>query len=188
MKLVAVALLLAPLVAAAQGGNVSNPVVVIKTSLGEITVELDAQKAPKTVENFLKYVDDKFYDGTIFHRVISTFMIQGGGHDANLVKKTTRASIPNESKNGLSNVRGSIAMARTSDPDSATAQFFINVKDNRSLDRSGDSPSAAGYAVFGKVTAGLDVVDKIKDVPTGVKGGMGDVPTTPVVIESIRRK
>jgi cyclophilin family peptidyl-prolyl cis-trans isomerase len=189
MKLFAVALLLAPLVAAGEGVSVSqNPVVVMKTSMGDITVELEKDKAPKTVENFLKYVDDKFYDGTVFHRVISTFMIQGGGHDASLVKKQTRAAIPNESKNGLSNARGTIAMARTSDPDSATAQFFINVKDNRNLDRSGDSPQQAGYCVFGKVIAGMDVVDKIKDVPTGVKNGMADVPTTAVVIESIRRK
>ena len=162
--------------------------VLIKTNLGEMTVELYPDKAPKTVENFLAYVNGKFYDGTIFHRVIDNFMIQGGGFTADMNQKATHAPVKNEAGNGLSNARGTIAMARTSDPDSATAQFFINVKDNRSLDRSGDSPSAAGYAVFGKVTAGLDVVDKIKDVPTGVKGGMGDVPTTPVVIESIRRK
>ena len=115
-------------------------------------------------------------------------MIQGGGFDAGLVKKATRAAIVNEAKNGLSNARGTIAMARTSDPDSATAQFFINVKDNAALDRSGDGPQGAGYAVFGKVTEGMDVVDKIKAVPTGMKSGMNDVPTTPVVIESVRRK
>jgi len=188
MKLFAVALLLAPLVAAGAGGDVKNPTVVIKTSLGDITVELAADKAPETVKNFLQYVDDKFYDRTIFHRVISSFMIQGGGFDAGLVKKATRAAIANEAKNGLSNARGTIAMARTSDPDSATAQFFINVKDNAALDRSGDGPQGAGYAVFGKVTEGMDVVDKIKAVPTGMKSGMNDVPTTPVVIESVRRK
>ncbi|HKC23288.1 MAG TPA: peptidylprolyl isomerase [Thermoanaerobaculia bacterium] len=188
MKLLAVALLLAPFVAAGAGGDVKNPAVVIKTSLGEITVELEPEKAPATVKGFLQYVDDKFYDGTIFHRVISTFMIQGGGFDAGLVKKATRPPVVNEAKNGLTNARGTIAMARTSVPDSATSQFFINVKDNANLDRRDDSPQGAGYCVFGRVTSGMEVVDKIKAVPTGAKGGMNDVPTTPVVIESIRRK
>jgi peptidyl-prolyl cis-trans isomerase A (cyclophilin A) len=162
------------------------PVVVeVKTSLGAFKIELNAEKAPKTVENFLKYVDDKFYDGTIFHRVISDFMIQGGGFDKAMTKKSTREPVENEAKNALSNVRGTVAMARTSDPNSATAQFFVNVKDNKNLDYGG--PSGDGYCVFGKVIAGMDVVDKIKVVPTGSQGGMGDVPQTPIVIESIRR-
>jgi cyclophilin family peptidyl-prolyl cis-trans isomerase len=188
MKLLRAALLLAPLAALGAGGDVNKPVVAIKTSLGEIDVELDAEKAPVTVRNFLSYVDEKFYDGTVFHRVIGNFMIQGGGLDANLVKKPTHAPIANEAKNGLSNARGTISMARTGDPNSATAQFFINVKDNGALDRRDDSAGGAGYAVFGKVVAGMDVVDKIKNVPTGSKSGFQDVPTTPVVIESIRRK
>jgi cyclophilin family peptidyl-prolyl cis-trans isomerase len=190
MHRLAVALLLVPFAAAAAGGDVPspNPSVLIKTSLGDITVELAPDKAPETVKNFLQYVDDKFYDKTIFHRVISGFMIQGGGLDAGLVKKATRPPVKNESSNGLSNDRGTIAMARTSDPDSATAQFFINVVDNKMLDKKGDAPSAAGYCVFGKVTAGMDVVDKIRAVPTGARSGFNDVPTTTVVIESIRRQ
>ena len=161
----------------------SNPSVVIKTSLGDVTVELYADKAPETVKNFLQYVDDKFYDKTIFHRVISGFMIQGGGLDASLMKKATRPPVKNEAKNGLTNARGTVAMARTSDPDSATAQFFINVVDNGMLDAKS---AIDGYAVFGEVISGMDVVDKIKAVPTGQKAGMQDVPLTPVVIESVR--
>lgn len=187
MQRIAVALLLASFAVARAGGDVANPSVLIKTSMGDITVELAADKAPGTVKNFLQYVDDKFYDKTIFHRVIAGFMIQGGGLDAGLVKKATRPAIKNESSNGLSNARGTIAMARTSDPDSATAQFFINVVDNKMLDRRGDAPAEAGYCVFGKVTSGMDVVDKIKAVPTGSRSGFNDVPTTTVVIESIRR-
>jgi cyclophilin family peptidyl-prolyl cis-trans isomerase len=164
-----------------------GPMVEIKTNFGVITAELYPDKAPKTVANFLEYVDAGFYDGTIFHRVIPTFMIQGGGFDAQMNKKPTRAPVVNEAGNGLSNATGTLAMARTSDPNSATAQFFINVKDNDRLDRSGPSPAQAGYAVFGKVKTGMDVVLKIKDVPTGMAAGMNDVPTTPVVIESIRR-
>jgi cyclophilin family peptidyl-prolyl cis-trans isomerase len=163
------------------------PMVEITTSLGTIKVELYPDKAPKTVANFLAYVDDKFYDGTIFHRVISTFMIQGGGYDQSMQRKETRAPVVNEASNGLSNARGTIAMARTSDPDSATAQFFINVKDNAQLDRRDATPMGAGYCVFGKVVSGMDVVDKIKAVPTGVKNGMKDVPETPVLIQSVRR-
>ena len=166
----------------------NKPVVEMKTSMGTITVELDAEKAPKTVENFLQYVKDRFYDGTVFHRVIPDFMIQGGGHDVSLAKKPTRAPIKNESKNGLKNLKGTIAMARTNDPNSATAQFFINLKDNVFLDYKGDAGSEVGYCVFGKVTAGMDVVDKIKSVPTGMKNGMGDVPVQNVVIESVRLK
>jgi peptidyl-prolyl cis-trans isomerase A (cyclophilin A) len=160
-----------------------HPVVVIDTSMGEITLELDAEKAPITAENFLKYVDDKFFDGLTFHRVISGFMIQGGGFDEQMNPKRDgiRAPIRNESGNGLMNARGSIAMARTSDPNSATSQFFINHKDNPFLDQN-------RYAVFGKVTGGLDVVDKIASVRTTRIRGMDDVPAEPVVIKSIRRK
>jgi cyclophilin family peptidyl-prolyl cis-trans isomerase len=163
----------------------TNPVVVMKTSMGDITIELDQAKAPITTKNFLRYVNEKFYDGTLFHRVISTFMIQGGGFDKNLHEKTTHEPIKNESSNGLKNDRGTIAMARLPDPNSATAQFFINVKDNPGL----NYPNGGGYAVFGKVIAGMDVVDKIKAVPTkDVSAEMGDVPVTPVVIESVRVK
>ena len=167
-----------------------HPVVVLDTTAGEITIELDQEKAPISVDNFLKYVDDKFYDGLIFHRVIPTFMIQGGGFDSQLREKDEgkRAPIRNESGNGLSNTRGTIAMARTPDPNSATCQFFINRVDNLFLDSSG-----GGYAVFGKVTAGMDVVDKIATAPKATRrdaGGrpMQDVPVDPVVIKSARRK
>ena len=166
----------------------ANPVVVIETSLGSMTAELFADKAPKTVENFLAYVKSDFYRGTIFHRVIKTFMIQGGGFTADMNKKATRAPIPNEATNGLSNKRGTLAMARTSDVNSATAQFFINTKDNTGLDHRGNSPDAFGYAVFGNVTEGLDVLDKIASVPTTTKGSYQDVPVTDVVIKSIRLK
>jgi len=151
------------------------------TSAGDIVVELDADKAPKTVENFVAYVKAGQYNGTIFHRVIPTFMIQGGGMTADMKEKPTRAPIPLESRNGLSNVRGSIAMARTSDPNSATAQFFINVKDNDRLDAA-NARDGNGYAVFGKVVSGMEVVDKIRDVPTASKGMHDDVPVTPVTI------
>ena len=161
--------------------------VLIKTSLGDMTVELYPDKAPKTVENFLAYVNAGFYDGTIFHRVIDNFMIQGGGFTRDLRQKPTRPAIANEAKNGLSNLRGTLAMARTGDPNSATAQFFINVVDNPRLDYTSDASGATwGYCVFGKVTSGLDVIDKIKAVPTGAQGPFkSDVPTTPVVIEKI---
>lgn len=158
------------------------PKVQLHTSLGDITIELYADKAPKSVENFLTYVKSGFYDGTIFHRVIADFMVQGGGFTRDLRQKPTRAAIPIESKNGLSNLRGTVAMARTADPNSATAQFFINTVDNPRLDYAGDANP--GYAVFGKVIAGLDVVDKIRAVPTGAQGPFrSDVPLTPVVIE-----
>ena len=165
-----------------------KPVVEMKTTLGTVTIELDAEKAPITVQNFLQYVKDKFYDNTVFHRVIPDFMIQGGGHDIRLEKKPTLAAIKNEAANGLKNVMGSIAMARTSDPNSATAQFFINVKDNTMLDFKDDSPQGIGYCVFGRVTDGMDVVEKIKAVPTGNRNGMQNVPMTNVVIESVRLK
>jgi len=153
----------------------------LSTSAGDIVIELDAAKAPKTVENFVTYVKAGQYNGTIFHRVIPTFMIQGGGMTADMKEKSTRAPIPLESRNGLSNVRGSVAMARTNDPNSATAQFFINVKDNDRLDAA-NARDGNGYAVFGKVVAGMDVVDKIRDVPTGSKGMHDDVPLTPITI------
>ncbi|MBI2732912.1 MAG: peptidyl-prolyl cis-trans isomerase [Aquabacterium sp.] len=155
----------------------------ISTSLGDIVVQLDAAKAPKTVDNFLQYVKAGHYNGTVFHRVIDGFMIQGGGMTPDMKEKPTRSPIPLESRNGLSNVRGSIAMARTSVPDSATAQFFINVKDNAFLDAA-RSPDGNGYAVFGKVVQGMDVVDKIRKVETGQKGPYGDVPVQPVIIKT----
>ncbi len=164
-----------------------NPVVTLKTSMGDITLELYPDKAPATVENFLQYVDDGFYKGTIFHRVIRNFMIQGGGFDARMSKKSTRAAIKNEAGNGLKNARGTIAMARTSVPNSATAQFFINTVDNRSLDFKNPSPRGIGYCVFGRVTEGLDIVDKIESVVTGTAGGMRDVPQTEIVIETAVR-
>lgn len=158
--------------------------VLIKTSLGDITVELYPDKSPKSVENFLGYVKSGFYDGTVFHRVIEGFMIQGGGFTKDLRQKPTKAPIPIESKNGLSNLRGTVSMARTMDPNSATAQFFINTVDNPRLDYVSDANP--GYAVFGKVISGLDVVDKIKAVPTGPQGPFrSDVPTTAVVIEKV---
>lgn len=168
----------------ADGANPATNKVLVKTSLGNITIELFPDKAPKSVENFLTYVKSGFYSGTIFHRVIPGFMIQGGGFGADLRQKKTRAPIPIESRNGLSNLRGTVAMARTLDPNSATAQFFINTVDNPRLDYASDANP--GYAVFGKVTDGMDVVDKIRATPTGPKGPFaGDVPTTPIVIEKI---
>ena len=161
-----------------------NPVVVMDTSMGTIKIELYPDKAPQTVKNFLGYVDDKFYDGTVFHRVIPGFMIQGGGFEPGMKEKQTKSPIKNESDNGLANERGTIAMARTSDPDSATAQFFINVKDNPGLNASGGRP---GYAVFGKVIDGMDVADKIVNVQTTTRGRNENVPETDVIIKSVRR-
>ena len=177
--------------------------VVMETSLGEVVIELDSVKAPGTVKSFLEYVDAGFYDGTVFHRVIPTFMIQGGGLDADLKQKPTRGPIKNEAKNGLKNARGTIAMARQQAPHSATSQFFINVADNRPLDYP--SRDGWGYCVFGRVVKGLDVVDKIRQVPTGRASGkllpqswgkelryvdapLGDVPKEAVVIRSVRRQ
>ena len=164
--------------AATKGGK---PVVVLVTSLGDITLELEPDKAPITVENFLNYVDAGFYDGTVFHRVIPNFMIQGGGLTPNLSQKPTRPAIKNEAENGLKNDAGTIAMARTSAPDSATAQFFINLKDNDFLNHGARD---FGYAVFGHVTQGMDVVKKIGAVPTGAN----DVPVEPVVIKHAKRQ
>ena len=157
------------------------PRVSLETSMGVIVLELDAEKAPVTVANFLQYVRDGHYDGTIFHRVISNFMIQGGGFTPNMQQKPTRAPIPLESRNGLRNTTGTIAMARTQVPDSATAQFFINVKDNDFLDQA-NSRDGHGYAVFGRVVSGMDVVEKIRTVPTSRRGMHSDVPVTPVTI------
>jgi cyclophilin family peptidyl-prolyl cis-trans isomerase len=189
---------LAFLAAAPAPAQEQNPVVVMETSMGTIKIELYQDKAPITVKNFLDYVDAKHYDGTIFHRVIADFMIQGGGFTADVKEKGTKAPIKNESFNGLSNERGTIAMARTNLPDSASAQFFINVKDNMGLDKA-KAKDKVGYAVFGKVTEGMDVVDKIRQVQTGtakatveVNGQFRetefeDVPVMAVVIKSVRR-
>jgi cyclophilin family peptidyl-prolyl cis-trans isomerase len=171
--------------APAERAMTDNPKVVMKTSMGEITIELDRAKAPVTVENFLQYVEAGHYDGTIFHRVIPRFMIQGGGFTADMQQKPTRPAIKNEAGNGLKNLTGTIAMARTSVVDSATSQFFINVADNAALDHRGETPQDFGYAVFGKVVAGMDVVQEIESVPTRAQGGHQNVPVTPVVIESV---
>ncbi|MCR5865239.1 peptidyl-prolyl cis-trans isomerase [Aquincola sp. J276] len=154
----------------------------LDTSMGPIVLELDAEKAPKSVANFVDYVKAGHYNGTVFHRVIDGFMIQGGGMDASMKEKPTRAPIPLESRNGLVNARGTVAMARTMDPNSATSQFFINLKDNSFLDQA-NSRDGNGYAVFGKVVSGMDVVDKIKAVPTGNNGPHQNVPLQPVVIK-----
>jgi cyclophilin family peptidyl-prolyl cis-trans isomerase len=156
------------------------PTVEMTTSQGKVTIELDAQAAPKTVANFLQYVRDGFYNGTVFHRVIAGFMVQGGGFTQNMQEKQTRAPIDNEARNGLKNKRGTIAMARTRNPNSATAQFFINVVDNGFLDYPGQD--GWGYAAFGKVTAGMDVVDRIAAQPTSY----GDVPAQPIIIQSVK--
>lgn len=162
--------------------------VVLDTSEGAIKIELNAEKAPKTVANFLQYVDDGHYDGTVFHRVISNFMIQGGGFDQDMREKDTRDPVENEADNGLRNERGAIAMARTSEPHSATAQFFINtVETNNFLDHTRKSGQGWGYCVFGKVVEGMDVVDKIRQVDTGRRGMHQDVPLEPVVIQSAKR-
>ena len=160
------------------------PVVELDTNMGAIVIELNEEKAPKTVENFLNYVKSGQYDGTIFHRIIDGFMIQGGGMDAEMNEKPTNAPIENEADNGLKNDKGTIAMARTQDPHSATSQFFINVKDNDFLNHSGKNMQGWGYTVFGKVTSGMDVIEKMKGVPTGRFGMHADVPKEPVVINS----
>jgi cyclophilin family peptidyl-prolyl cis-trans isomerase len=191
-----------PAVAAGQGGTKpvqapplqapplepapGNPVAVIATSLGDVTIELFKAQAPVSVENFLQYARDGFYDGTIFHRVVPRFMIQGGGYTPALVEKPTRPPIQNEATNGLRNQRGTVAMARRQALRSATSQFYINVADNRILDHSGYSPADFGYAVFGRVLNGMEIVDAIAAVPTGAKGGMTDVPLDPVVIKTLR--
>jgi peptidyl-prolyl cis-trans isomerase B (cyclophilin B) len=168
------------LAANAEGG--AAPQVKLETSMGDIVIELNQEKAPNTVANFISYVEDGFYNGTIFHRVIENFMVQGGGFDENFQQKSTKAPIENEADNGLSNKRGSIAMARTNDPHSATAQFFINAVDNDFLDFRGKAPSGWGYAVFGEVVEGMDVVDKIRQVDTTMRGPHQDVPAENIII------
>lgn len=162
------------------------PSVEFQTSQGNFTVELYPEKAPKTVANFLQYVNDSFYENTIFHRVISRFMIQGGGFERDLTEKNTRAPIVNESNNGLLNESGTIAMARTADPDSATAQFFVNLSDNQFLNYSSPDPEQIGYCVFGKVTSGFEVVQKIGLSPTTSMGRNADVPIKPITIKSVK--
>jgi cyclophilin family peptidyl-prolyl cis-trans isomerase len=165
-----------------------NPIVDIETSMGTITVELFKDQAPVSVANFLEYARDGFYPGTVFHRVVPGYVIQGGGFTSALVEKGTRPPIQNEATNGLSNRRGTLAMARTRSLRSATSQFYINLSNNPSLDHTGFSPDVFGYAVFGRVIAGMDVVDRIGQVKTGVRDGMDDVPVDPVVITKVTEK
>ena len=183
LKMVVLGLVVLGVVAA--GARAANPVVAVETSMGTFKVELFEDKAPETVKNFLKYVGDKHYDGTIFHRVISDFMIQGGGFEPGMKEKKTRDPIKNEASNGLSNLKGTIAMARTGEPNSATSQFYINVQDNTNLDKAKD-PRGVGYCVFGRVIKGMEVVEKIKGVETGTSKGHDDVPTKDVVIKSVK--
>ena len=164
------------------------PQVTIQTSMGPITIELYPDKAPNTVKNFLNYVDDSFYDGTIFHRVIPGFMVQGGGFTPDMNKKRTQGPLLNEADNGLKNDRGTLAMARTNDPHSATAQFFINVVDNDSLNHTSKTARGWGYTVFARVIEGMEIVDAISKVPTGVKNRMRDVPQEPVMLEKVTLK
>jgi cyclophilin family peptidyl-prolyl cis-trans isomerase len=164
----------------------ANPVVEMTTSMGTVRIEIFADKAPKSAENFLQYVRDRFYDGTVFHRVIPGFMVQGGGFTPDMEQKKTREPIQNEAQNGLKNTVGTLAMARTPHPHSATAQFFINVADNAFLDFTSPTQQGFGYAVFGRVTQGMDVVNKIVAVPTLNRGGHQNVPAKPVVIQSMR--
>ncbi|MGE4336919.1 MAG: peptidylprolyl isomerase [Pigmentiphaga sp.] len=159
-----------------------NPRVKLQTNQGDFVIELDAAKAPNTVQNFLDYVQDGFYDGTVFHRVISNFMVQGGGFEPGMQQKETKAPIDNEAANGLKNDKYTVAMARTNDPHSATAQFFVNTTDNDFLNFTAPNPRGWGYTVFGKVVEGTETIDKIKSVPTGSKGFHQDVPTEDVVI------
>jgi len=184
-KLHYLTLLLGSLLLAGPALAADNPKVLMQTSMGNIVLELYPEKAPKTVDNFLQYVRDGFYDGTIFHRVIDGFMIQGGGMTPDMQLKETRPPVTNEADNGLSNKPGTIAMARRSDPHSASAQFFINVANNTFLDFRDRTPRAWGYAVFGRVVDGMEVVGRIKGVPTGVKAGHKDVPVNPVIIEKV---
>lgn len=163
---------------------VDMPVVELDTTMGAIVIELNEEKAPKTVENFLNYVKSGHYDGTIFHRIIDGFMIQGGGMDADMNEKGTNAPIENEADNGLKNEAGTLAMARTQDPHSATSQFFVNVKDNDFLNHTGKNAQGWGYTVFGKVTSGMDVIEKMRGVPTGRFGMHADVPKEAVIINS----
>lgn len=183
LKKMLVAIVMVCFASSVVSAEVKNPIVTMETSLGTVKIELFEKEAPISVKNFLEYTKNGFYNGTIFHRVINGFMIQGGGFTADFKQKATNPPIKNEAANGLKNDRGTIAMARTGAPDSATAQFFINVKNNDSLNRP--SPDGFGYAVFGKVLEGMDVVDKIKSVKT-VTRGFPDVPETPVIIKSVK--
>jgi peptidyl-prolyl cis-trans isomerase B (cyclophilin B) len=171
-----------PATAPAKAPEAKNPRVALATTKGKIVIELDAQKAPKTVENFLSYVRSGHYDGTVFHRVIDGFMVQGGGFSADMTQKPGKPPIQNEADNGLQNARGTLAMARTSDPHSASSQFFINLVDNKFLNHTGKNAQGWGYAVFAKVVEGMDVVDAIAKVPTGSKGGHQNVPVEPVTV------
>ncbi len=165
--------------------EIKNTMITIKTNMGDIQLELDAKNAPLSTANFIQYAKDGHYDGVIFHRVIPNFMIQGGGFDAAMQQKETRAPVPNEANNGLKNDKYTVAMARTQDPHSASAQFFINTKDNDFLNFTSETSSGWGYAVFGKVTAGTDIVDSIEKVETGQVGPYGDVPKESIIIESV---
>ena len=184
--LMALMLVLGSASAADEAGG--KPRVVLETSAGNITIELAATEAPLSVANFLQYVQAGFYSGTIFHRVIPDFMIQGGGFTADMTQKETRGTVRNEAGNGLKNLRGTVAMARRAEPDSATAQFFINLTGNDFLDHQNDTPAGMGYAVFGHVTEGLEVVDKIAATTTTSVGPMSDVPAQPIVIKSATLK
>jgi cyclophilin family peptidyl-prolyl cis-trans isomerase len=170
----------------AYGAHAANPVVEVTTNVGSFRMELYADKAPKTVENFLQYVKERFYDGTVFHRVIPGFMVQGGGFTPAMEQKKTREPIANEAQSGLKNTTGTIAMARTPNPHSATAQFFINVADNEFLNYTSPTQQGFGYSVFGRITQGMDVVNKIVAVPTGNRDGHQNVPLKPVVIQTVR--
>jgi len=174
------------LAGSAVAAEAKNPTLVVETSLGTVKIELFQKEAPISVKNFLDYAKSGFYDGTIFHRVIPGFMIQGGGFTADLTMKPTKAEIKNEAANGLKNERGTLAMARTNVVDSASSQFFINVANNEFLNHQPGGPAVYGYAVFGKVTSGMDVVDKIATTKTGIQKGFSDVPVTPVVIKSVK--
>jgi peptidyl-prolyl cis-trans isomerase A (cyclophilin A) len=176
-----------PLAFSALARAAENPVVIVETTLGNFSIELYPERAPKSVENFLQYVDDGYFTDTIFHRVIPGFMVQGGGMTADMQRKPTRGPIENEARNGLKNARGTVAMARTGEINSATSQFFVNVKDNAFLDHKGPGRDF-GYAVFGKVVEGMDVVDKIEAVKTTTRGPYENVPLEPVVIKAVRRK
>ena len=169
------------------GKGQNNPMVYVKTNLGNFTVELSEKEAPATVENFLHYVEHKFYNGLIFHRIIDGFMIQGGGFSPEMTQKSPSPPIKNEATNGLKNLKYTLAMARTGVVDSATSQFFINVKDNAALDHRGTAQTEFGYCVFGKVIEGMEVIDKIKNVKTTTKGSYADVPIKPVIIKSVSK-
>jgi len=177
-----------PLQAPAPEPAAGNPVVVMQTTVGDITIELFKDRAPVSVENFLQYVRDGFYEGTIFHRVKPGYVVQGGGYTAAMVEKSTRPPIQNEATNGLKNVRGTVAMARTRALRSATSQFYINLANNTQLDHRGYAPEDFGYAVFGRVLSGMEVVDRIASVPTGYAGPHADVPRTPIVIQKVTIK